>query len=578
MSGESLTRLYFSLVRPQCAADTSAVIKRFKRCVEELFFSPGASDWDRGGLLAMVMQTRDLAGGKGEYGLFYLLMGELFLATSRHPECETSEALQMTMVKMMESLVHSPLFSSTNPRPYGSWKDFRSCLTHIKQVAGEAELVQSLFFKGCIEAMVVQLSADTEEDCHNKSLLGKWAPREKNRHHGWIAKHLARTLAERRGESTEGNAHLARYRTEVSALNRSLKTTEVMQCAGAWDDIDFRRVPGSAFMRNARAFLYPYWDQDPLGSDTPAHLARVACRKQYLGYLHDCAQGSNKAKSGDMSPMELVREAISVTENVDLPGKEAELLESAVNLQWWRDEDDVSGLKGPVIPIVDTSSRMSMLSDDPLCAAIGLGLRIAEASTFGRRLITYSECPVWVNLEESATLTQAVRQIRDPASFGGSADLVEAMDLVANACVEADLTASDVAGVTVVILSDSHAGATPNGKVHARIEQLFHDAGMRSKYGAPYVPPHIVYWGLRTRQPLPCAVTKNGTTVLSGYHVPTIRALCGSRAETGQGWPPTPRAAVEKILAGSDRYNWLWAEAQSIPKAEASGGWLWSSA
>lgn len=576
MSGESLTRLYYSLVRPQGPDETAALLRLFRECVVSLFHTPGASDWDRGGLLALVMQTRDLAGGKGEYGLFYLLMGELFLCTIGGGE--TSEKLQETMVKMMESLVHSPLLSSKNPRPYGSWKDFRACLTHIREIAGEEPLLGSLFFRGCIEAMVVQLVADLDDSAPQKSLFAKWAPRERNKMHGWLAPHLARTLAARRGECTEGNKCLARYRTHVSALNRALKTTETLQCEGAWGDIEFKLVPARAMLRKARSFLYPYWNQDPLSEPTtPAHLARVACRKKYLGYLRDCAQGTTPAKSEGLSPVDLVKEAISIADNVDLPAKEVELLESALNLQWWRDDSEGPPARGPVIPIVDTSSRMCMASDDPLCAAIGLGIRLAEASTLGRRLITYSEVPIWVNMEDSTTLTEAVRKVRDPASFGSTADLVGAMDLVANACVDAGLSAAEVAGLTVVVLSDSHSGSKPQQGIHPRIEALFRDAGKRSEYGAPYAPPHMVYWGLRTRQPLPCAVTQKGVTLLSGYHVPTVRALCGNQRDVGQGWPECPERALEKILAGGDRYTWLWAEAEEIPRADRNPGWLWGS-
>ncbi len=574
MSGERLTRLYYNLVRPQSEEETAALMGQFRDMVIELFYGPDGADWDRGGLLAMVMQTRDIAGGKGEWGLFYLLMGELYLC-SLNGEESTSDKLQETMVKMMESLVHSPLLSAANPRPYGSWKDFRACLTHLKELSGEDTLVRSKFFEGCIQAMVVQLQLDLSAPVSEKSLLAKWAPREKNKHHGWLARHLARSLADNNDEELVGSQLLARYRTQISGLNRELKTAEALQAQGAWDDIDFDRVPGRAMLKHARSFLYPYWDKDPLGEEASPCLARLACRKNYLGYLKDCAQGIRQAKTECLSPRTLVKEAISVTESPDLPDKETELVESAINLQWWREDAGEPEKKGPVIPIIDTSSQVSMESDDPLCAAIGLGLRLAETSSFGRRLVTYADTPVWVNLDEAETLTQAVRKVRSPSAVGSTADLLGAMDLIANACVEASLGAVEVAGITVVILSDSHSGAKPEAQVHSRIERIFHEAGKRSIHGAPYAPPHIVYWALRTRQPLPCAVTKKGVTLLSGYHVPTVRALCSNPCPGGEGWPPTPERTVAGLLAGGDRYTWLWGEAQSIPRPDSSAGWLW---
>ena len=579
-AGSGLVKLYYSLVRPQGPAESAELMTRFRGAVGDLFYTPGeaTSDWDRGGLLAIILQARDLAGGKGEYGLFYLLMGELFLCTLSG-EDGPSVALQETMVKMMRSLVEPPPQSESNTRPYGSWKDFRAVLSHLREVASEEALVSSDFFRGCIGIIVDELVIDAaalEEDA-GIGLIGKWAPREKNKRHGWLARFLADALDERQEERVTGSARLGRYRTLVSRLNRKLKTVEVAQCAGDWGSIDFEAgVPARTMQRQSRAFLYPQWSN---ADESPAHADRLECRKHYLGYMRDCARGTSRTKNAGLSPRTLVREAIWATESDNLGPQEAALAASALDLQWWQadDEGHEDESRGAVVPVIDTSCEMSMDSDDPLCAAIGMGIRLAETSVLGRRLITFGAAPTWVSLEDEDTLTNAVRKIRTVSSQGGAADVLGALELVASACVEQELSPESVAGLSVVILSDAAEGSSPPPRIlHRRVTDLFRDAGLRSAMAAPYPPPHMVYWGLRTRQPLPCSVTQGGVSLISGYHLPTASVLSAGRAVLGGvGMPSTQERALSKILAGGDRYRWVWEAAEAIPKPEGSAGWLW---
>ena len=49
--------------------------------------------------------------------------------------------------------------------------------------------------------------------------------------------------------------------------------------------------------------------------------------------------------------------------------------------------------------MVDTSASMECDDCNPLYSAIGLGIRIAEKSKFGKRVLTFSSEPNWINLE-----------------------------------------------------------------------------------------------------------------------------------------------------------------------------------
>ena len=113
----ALVQVFYGLSRAGSPAATATLLSEFRELVGRLFFEPKStevivSDWDRGAILAMVLQTRDLAGGKGEYGLFYLLMGELFMcdyerAAPRSPTAPLASrgGLSDVLVQMMASLV-----------------------------------------------------------------------------------------------------------------------------------------------------------------------------------------------------------------------------------------------------------------------------------------------------------------------------------------------------------------------------------------------------------------------------------------------------------------------------------------
>jgi len=606
-----LVELFYGISRPTASASTAKLLTEFRELTQRLFFSPEAraeSQWDRGALLALVLQTRDLAGGKGEYGIFYLLVGELFMcdylssgkAGNQADAAPAGSGFTDILVRMMGSLalvdpaepqddgiiVGDPIDQRRKRpcRPYGSWKDYRAILTHIREMVGEESLVKTPFFKGCIAHMVAQLQTDhcaLEADPEAPiSLFAKWAPRERSPKHGWLAKYIARDLVGGDDNSTAGApasppARLARYRRWISALNRHLKTPEIYQCEGRWRDIDFNRdVPAGTLRRQRRAFQYPSWNEEGADPD------RQTCRRNYLEYLRDCAQGTAAMRAGNASPRSLVRDAIAIVEQNGSSAREAAVAASALNLQWWESRaqvpPDALTHPYPIIPIVDTSCTMSMDSDDPVCAAIGIGLRLAETSKLGRRLVTFGPRPVWVNLDSEDTLTTAVSEIRAASSAGGNADVLAAFELVAQACVEADIEPNIVAGLCIVLLSDADDGSwRPPAPLHARIIDMFRDAGLRSSYARAYRAPHVVYWALRTRQPLPCSTTTAGVSLVSGYN-PAIELGLRSIGPSVLGdLAPHPESAMTKALTRRGRYAWVWEAVRGLSGPGGGQGWLW---
>ena len=573
-----LVSLYYNLVRPQSEAESVAVLHQFRSVARSIFCSDQSADWDRGGLIALVLQTRDLAGGKGEYNLFYLLMGELYLLATEDADQSVGTALLSVMSQILRAMVH-PVQGATAPqRPYGCWRDYRACLSHIAERAGHQALTRTTFFRSAICDYVEQLKRDVTSD--RPSLLGRWAPRERSTKYGWLARHVAGAYAESvASEARPGTTKcLAQYRSLVSRLNRKLQTVEVKQCAGEWADIDFeKRVPARAMRKYRKAFLYPGWEDPTRTTDDPD---RTLCRRAYLGYLRDCARGTTTMKRGGLSPRTLVKDAISVLGDEGTSDQELALARSAVDLQWWRDADgEADGQKAvDVIPVLICPPDEQGVYGDAAYAALGLSLRLAERSRMGHRLLTFGSEPAWVNLDGTTTLSEAVAEVLRVSSKGGPADLFAALALVANACVEEGLSCDEVEAMRVVILSDTGGlvgSANAESPLHHRISALFADAGLRSPDEKPYPCPQIVYWGLRTGQPLPCVSMQAGATMLAGYQESTLGSLCSTESLMARNEPASPARALRQILSGTNRYSWAWTAATEIPRPELAGGWLW---
>ena len=102
---------------------------------------------------------------------------------------------------------------------------------------------------------------------------------------------------------------------------------------------------------------------------------------------------------------------------LNLPALHAEEnheLEKSLNLQW-KEAGKMMKKLDKFVAMVDTSGSMQ---GDPIHAAIGLGIRIAENSALGPRVLTFSSFPQWINLENSPEFVDKVTMIEQDSSWG----------------------------------------------------------------------------------------------------------------------------------------------------------------
>jgi hypothetical protein len=161
-----------------------------------------------------------------------------------------------------------------------------------------------------------------------------------------------------------------------------------------------------------------------------------------------------------------------------------------------------------------------------LHAAIALGIRIAEKSILGKRVLTFSSTPKWVNLESCTNFIESVR-ILQSADWGMSTDFYAALNLILMAIVNAKLPAEEVEDMVLTILSDmqmNSAGAF-NDTMMDLIRDKYAEAGM-VVCGKPYKPPHILFWNLRSTDGFPTLSEEKNASMVSGFSASFLNLFC----------------------------------------------------
>jgi hypothetical protein len=198
--------------------------------------------------------TRDVRGGQGERDVFYMMMVNL-------------ASYDADLVARLIPLVPE----------YGSWFD----IIQLKK------LFQGTFFLQTeIDKLILkQLLADeaTMRAGKTPSLLGKWLPREGNKY-GWIAKELASYIWDNDADGRMETNYMASYRKRCSALNRALKTVEVLECGNRWSEINFCDVPIGAIKSKWRAYMNLAENSGLLRH--PASVDRNRCRDNFREFFY----------------------------------------------------------------------------------------------------------------------------------------------------------------------------------------------------------------------------------------------------------------------------------------------------
>lgn len=521
---EGIVQLSFQLVRTMGDG-----VKRLATQFDTLITQAKSSSMRQSCLLTLrklLLQTRDIEAGKGEWALGYQLVHtwwQHFPEDARH--------IITHFVKPLPESLH----------PYGSWKDLKYLWRVFGGTAADAD-----FQAFIVKLYVEQIRAD--QTASHPSLCARHLPREKaGAKHAQPWGPLFKMVAEEYYShfiqtATTPAAKLAakkktwtQFRKTLATINKRLDTPQIKQCAGEYAELDYSHITSVTMRKQTRAFQNKTKD----GSERSTSDDRRTGAANFEAFVTKAKNGEVSAPKGKRVGINtMLMDALKInsmdqyfsTGSKTFTQTDVDVL----NLQW-ADAGSRIGPLGNFAAMVDLSGSMA---GNPMAAAIGLGLRVAEKSALGKRVMTFSAEPKWINLDGAETLTDQVGRLK---TYTGSqhwdmnTNFYKALKLMLNACVEAKLRPAEVADMVLVIFSDMQIDCASalgsddlTDTMWERINSLYASAGRRA-VGVPYTPPHILFWNLRHTSGFPTLSTQKNTTMFAGYS----DALLNSFAEKG---------------------------------------------
>jgi len=452
----------------------------------------------------MLGRTRDLVDGKGEYALAYMLLGVWY---NNFPE--------LAKFALKYFVLNLDITGETDNHPYGCWKDIK----YLYKSYNSSPLVSY-----GISLLLDQLRQDVLSD--NPTLAAKWAPREKSQF-GDLFTELATTyfsnyLETAKTEQAKRRATLKAktdFRKLISGLNRKLDTVQIKQCSNNWAEIEPTNQTSITMKKQKTAFLNKTKD----GSQRSELYDRIACGEKFKEFAQKAKRGDVEVKGKRIGLEAFTKEALDLIGSHQQSSSEADIL----NAQWL-DNSKQTGALNSMIAMVDVSGSMR---GDPMHAAIALGVRVAEKSLIGKRVLTFSASPSWVNLDEHDTFVDMVATVAR-ADWGMNTNFSEAMNLILNAIIEKKLKPEQVKGMVLAIFSDMQMDAAQTLDVNSNhkslmetIEAQYAAAGQRL-WGEPFDPPHLLFWNLRSTNGFPNLSSQKNTSMMSGFSPALLNLFC----------------------------------------------------
>lgn len=482
-------------------------------------------------LYKIIGHTRDIIDGKGEYTLSYMMVYTWY---KFYPQL--AEFALRCFVILDKKKLH----------PYGSWKDLKYLCEYCKS----QDNVNSSLITYSVKLINNQLRNDylrfltSSEDI---SLAAKWVPREKSSF-GWLYElhatdYFYEILETAKTEHQKIKAILkckTEYRKILSALNKKLETTQVNQCNQIWQHINFDKVTSITLSKQKKAFLNIKKNGEVRHKDV---FDRKTCAENFNTHIKKVVNEENEIKGKRVGMADFTKQAIHLL----IEGTQAE--KDLLNSQW-RDNSFQNDALGKMISMVDLSGSME---GDPIGVAVALGIRIAEKSLLGKRIMTFSAKPTWINLEPYFDFISQVEVIKS-ADWGMNTNFHAALDLILDAIIYNKMAAEDVQDLTLVILSDMQmdfGDRTNKLLLYDTMAAKYQAAGIRVN-GVPYKPPHILFWNLRSTYGFPSLSNQQNTTMISGFSPALLNLFCEQGLNALQN--STPWTLLVKSLE-NERYK-----------------------
>lgn len=521
---ELITQFQFQLVRNTLNLD--ALKMQYKTILNNIF-NNGVIDLEMGKVMyKLIAYTRDIVSGKGEYNLAYMLVSELIMFGET---CENGKYSE-NFINMAYSVLENFVKLNGTEHPYGSWKDLKYFCNYYYETKYNKVYVNPKILKTdpIINKVTDLICNQLHEDITNKNptLVARWIPREKSKKFGWLTpliaeKYYSQWFDNRVGYQSEAQYKaalrkaLTHFRQLIAGLNKELNTPQINQCNGKWSDIDFDKNVTSITMRKqSKAFnMTDKRGRIRTNINLMARNDREECKKNYQKYLYDCRNGIKKVKGSRVSVSDYVKDTINLLQYDYHNKDERDLL----NMQWKNNGKVNNEALSKIIVMIDTSGSMESDNCLPLYSAIGVGIRAAENSKLGKRVLTFNARPEWIDLE-NLEFVEMVEKIK-LAKWGMNTNFDAAFDMILNTAITNNISPYEMQNFILLICSDmqiDHCQSDNSDQMYERMKKKYAEAGLNTKYRMPYTLPHIIFWNMRSTTGFPSLASTSNTSMLSG--------------------------------------------------------------
>jgi len=462
-------------------------------------------------LYKMIGQTRDIIDGKGEYTLTYMM---IYTWYEFYPEL--SFFALKCLVDLGDKSIHQ----------YGSWKDIKYFCKYVKSETNDET---HPLIKNAISIVNTQLRKDIEDSMINQgvSLAAKWVAREGSSF-DWLFTPLATDYFSEYMKTALSNASYSKailkcktqYRKILSKLNKIIDTLQIKQCSSDWSNINFTNVTSISLAKQKKAFMNIKHNGEIRHIENDD---RICCANNFKSHIERAVKGELEMKGKRLGMTDFTKQALNLLSEYDEDRRHDYQLQIDLLNSQWRDNSTQTGALGNFIAMVDVSGSMN---GDPMYAANALGIRIAEKSKLGKRVLTFSSVPKWVNLEHCNDFVSMTKEICTDS--GLNTNFYAALDLILNAIIQSNLSPEDVQDMVLVILSDmqfDQADKTANQYMYDSIKTKYETTGNRL-YGKPFKPPHILLWNLRSTNGFPTLSNQQNASMMSGFSPALLNLFC----------------------------------------------------